>query len=40
MTNAPSRSHSLSSDERGIALAIAMMAIVVIGALETGTFFA
>jgi hypothetical protein len=35
-----SRSPSLHCDERGIALAIALMAIIVIGALVTGTFFA
>ena len=40
MTNAPPRSPSLHSDERGIALAIALLAIIVIGALVTGTFFA
>jgi hypothetical protein len=40
MTNAPSRSTSLHSNERGIALAIALMAMIVIGALVTGTFFA
>ena len=39
MKTAP-RSLSLHSDERGIALAIALMAIIVIGALVTGTFFA
>lgn len=31
---------SLSSDERGMSLALALIAIVVIGALVTGTFFA
>lgn len=32
--------HSIHGDERGIALAIALMAIVLVGALVTGTFFA
>jgi Tfp pilus assembly protein PilX len=31
---------SLSSDERGMSLALALIAIIVIGALVTGTFFA
>jgi hypothetical protein len=33
-------SRSIRTDERGMALAIALLAIVVIGALVTGTFFA
>lgn len=32
--------HSIRGDERGIALAIALLAIVLIGALVTGSFFA
>jgi len=40
MNSAIQRDRSLHQDERGIALAIALLAIVLIGGLVTGTFFA
>lgn len=40
MAYQPTRRHASPSDERGMALALALIAIVVIGALVSGSFFA